>query len=196
MEFAKGGAKGGISGIAIYGITNFSNLSAPLASTFVSAAFGVGSLTKSYLNDEITLDEFSEQGQVLCFDCGIIALGATLGQGLIPIPIVGTLIGTFAAQALLSIAKDSFAEETKKLQEKYDLEFKSLLNRLDKSYRIAVQEIVERYDRFGGITEIAFDFEKNAIFRLGKSVQLAREHHVPESRILKNVPEVDAFILA
>lgn len=196
VEFTKGGVKGGVSGVAIYGITNFTNVGAPLASAFVSATFGITSLAKSYIEGGISLDQFSEQGQALCFDTGVVALGATVGQALIPIPIVGTLIGSFAARTLLSIAKDTLGEETKKLQEKFDREYQALLARLDQAYRIAVQEIVEKYERLGGITRMAFDFEKNAIFRLEASVALAREHQVEEKQILKNVEDVDAFILA
>ena len=101
VDFAKGGTKGGITGIAIYGITNFSDMGAPLASAFVSATFGVTSLAKRCANGAISKDEFVEQGQILCFDSAAVALGATVGQTLIPIPIVGTLIGTFASKTLL-----------------------------------------------------------------------------------------------
>jgi hypothetical protein len=194
IELVKGGAKGGVSGLAIYGITNFTDTGAPLASAFVSATFGIASLTNSYRNGEISFDTFVEQGQVVCFDTGVVALGATVGQALIPIPIVGTLVGTFAAKAFLSIAKDHLGEDTKELQQRLDNEYQKVLEKLDQAYKIRVQEIVKEYERLGQLTSMAFNFEKNAQFRLGASANLAREYGVPEERILDKISSIDNFM--
>lgn len=196
VELAKGGGKGGVTGLAIYGITNFTDTGAPLASAFVSATFGVANLTRSYKNGEITFDQFVEQGQVVCFDTGAVALGATVGQALIPIPIVGTLVGTFAAKAFLSISKNYLGKETARLQQRLDDEYQRVLANLDQGYRVRVQEIVIEYEKLGQLTDMAFDLDNNAQFRLDASVKLAHQYGIDEQKILSNIKSVDEFILS
>lgn len=196
VDFAKGSAKGGITGLAVYGLTNCFDMGAPMASAFVSATYGVASLARSYKQRKITWEEFVEQGQVLCFDSGVVALGATIGQAAIPIPIVGALVGTFASKALLSISKDYLGKETQKLSRKIDREYKATLAVFDKAYQRTVEQIVAEYERLGEITAMAFNFDRNAMFRLDMSIKLALEHGVAENVILKTEKEINDFMLS
>ena len=195
VEFGKGGIKGGVTGVAVYGITNFMDLGAPLAAAFVSASYGIGKLIKSYNNGGITKDKFVEQGEILCFETGAIALGATVGQALIPIPIVGTLIGTFASKALLSICKDNFFKETAEIERVLDSKFNAAMDRIDKAYRNIIDQIIKEYERLGEITSMAFDFKRNAVFRLDMSIKMALEYGVDKKDIIKNTTELDAFMM-
>ena len=196
VDFAKGGAKGGVTGVAIYGITNFSGMTAPLASAFVSTTFGVTSLVTKYTNNEISKNEFVEQGQILCFDSAVVALGATVGQTIIPIPIIGTLIGTFASKTLMSICKETLGKETDEIRKILDKQYTEALNNIDQAYRIAVQKIIAEYEKLGQITMMAFDFDRNAVFRFDSSIELALEYGVEDKKILKNLSDVEAFMLS
>ncbi|MBT6047074.1 MAG: hypothetical protein HOG49_09655 [Candidatus Scalindua sp.] len=196
LDFGKGGIKGSITGIAIYGITNFTDLGAPLASSFVSASFGISSLIKSYKMGNISKEQFAEQGQVVCFDSATIAIGATVGQALIPIPIVGVLIGTFASKTCLSICKKTFDEETRKIQEILDKQYNDTLSKIDKEYKMATEEIIAKYEGLGSITKMAFNFDRNAVFRFEMSIELATSYNVARNKILKNNSDVDNYILS
>lgn len=196
IDFSKGATQGGISGIAIYGITNYTNMAAPMASAFVSTAWGVAELGKKYKSGDISKDEFFEQGQILCFDSAAVALGATIGQTIIPIPIVGALIGTFASKNLLSIWKNVLGEETRELKKILDREYDEALYNIEIKNKIVIQQILAEYDQLGQITNMAFCFESNSIFRLNASVSLALEYKVKKDKILKSTSDVDEFMLS
>jgi hypothetical protein len=196
MDFGKGGYRGGVSGMAIYGMTNLTHIPAPLAGAFVSTCFGVASLTNSYLDGEIGADELVEQGSVLCFDAGTVALSASIGQVAIPIPVVGALTGTIAAKILGDLLKKNLGEKSAEMERMLEKRYQETLSKLDLAYRKTVIEITEIYEKKGRLTAMAFDFNSNASLRLEKSVDLARDYGVPENKILKTVACVDNFMLA
>ena len=195
VDFATGGVKGGINGIAIYGLTNFTDVGAPLASAFVSATWGVSSLIAQYKNGNLTIDELSEQGQILCLETGAVALGSIIGQTLIPIPIVGTLIGSFAAQTLMSITKGQLGKKEIELEQKLLKEYNEAIDNLEKNYKVMIDKIIAEYERLGGLIDMAFDFKSNAVFRLEASVNLAIDLGVSENEILENIDDIDSFFL-
>ncbi|WP_343002192.1 hypothetical protein [Intestinibacter bartlettii] len=195
IDFAKGGCKGGINGIAIYGLTNFTNLSAPLASAFVSATWGVSSLIVKYKKGEITLEELSQQGRVVCLETGAVALGSIIGQTLIPIPVVGTLIGSLAAQTLVSITKDQLGNKEEKLRSMLLQEYNNTIEKMDKAYKASIKKIMAQFEKLGGLLDMAFDFEANSKFRFDASIKFAREIKVEEHEILKDIKDVDDFFL-
>ncbi|WP_026572815.1 hypothetical protein [Bacillus sp. UNC438CL73TsuS30] len=196
IDFGKGALKGGITGISIYGFTNFTSMTAPMASAFVSASYGVSKLFMDYKNGKIDFDEFVSQGQITCLETGIVALGAALGQAFIPIPIVGTMIGSFAASTLVSLAKNYFGEESRKLEEKLNQQFNNAFNKINQEYKRVVEKILEEYDKLGTITKMAFDYDCNAVFRFQSSKKLALAYNVEQNNILKDMDEIDDFFLS
>jgi hypothetical protein len=196
VEFSKGGLKGGVTGLSIYGMTNFLNFNAPLASAFVSASFGIANLSYSYKNGDISLDDFADQAQVLCFDTSVIALSATMGQALIPVPILGTLIGSFAGRIVLNISKEHLGADTDKLQKVYDMQFEKLTSQLDRAYKIKIQEIIDEFEKIGGIRSMAFDYNQNSKLRFEASVRLSYVYSVDESKILMSKNDIDNYFYA
>lgn len=70
-----------------------------------SAAMGVTSLLVDHQKGQIDLDEVVAQGQILCLAAGIAAIGGAIGQTLIPIPVLGVIIGTVTTNFVWGIAK-------------------------------------------------------------------------------------------
>ena len=68
-----------------------------------------------------------------------------------------------------------------------------LKQQLDIRYRMVVLEIQMELMRFADLEKMAFDEEINKAF--AGSVRLALETGVEESRILKNLDEIDAYFL-
>ncbi|MBM7691638.1 hypothetical protein JOC77_001045 [Peribacillus deserti] len=58
IDLTKGAASGGIKGFSIYGLTNFTDISAPIASSFVSASSGISKISLAYKQGKIDLNEF------------------------------------------------------------------------------------------------------------------------------------------
>ena len=197
VDFGKGATKGAITGAAVYCITNYTNIGAPIASAFVSATFGVKKLAESYRKGEITQEEFMNEGQLLCLDSGAVALGATAGQFLIPIPIVGALVGTFATKTLMSISEKYLGKETKKIQLAFDKEYKRAMNSFNKQYQVLIRQIIGEYEKIGEISKIAFDLKlNNRIESLNASIQLAKINNVNKNCLLTTIIECDDYFMS
>jgi len=195
INFAKGGAKGGISGFSIYSLTNFTDMSAPMASAFVSASFGIVKLAADFKQGKIGLDELVAHGQIVCLESGMVALGASIGQTLIPIPIVGTLIGSFSISTLISLTKKYLKDHEQEISAKLNQIYNEALKNIQIEYRKIVEEIIEEYNRLGTITQMAFNFECNAICRFKQSKQLAISYQIKEENILKDIDQINNYFL-
>jgi len=196
IDFNKGAVKGGITGGVIYGITNYSNIGAPIASAMVSASFGIAKLASSYKKGEISQNEYMNQGQLLCLDSGAVALGATAGQILIPLPIVGALVGTFATKIFMEINAKHLSEKSKEIEKILNQEYSESMARFDVHHQKLINEIVSDYEKVGGIMKIAFDFDmNNSLLNLNASIELAEFHGVEEKNILRTDEDFDDYFL-
>jgi len=196
VDFSKGALKGGVTGGAIYAITNYSDIGAPIASAMVSASFGISKLAKSYKSGDISQSEYINQGQLLCLDGGAVALGATAGQVLIPIPVVGALIGTYASKIFMELSSKHLAEKSSEIESLLNKEYDDAMARFDVDYQNLIDSILSEYDKVGGIMEIAFDFEMNdSLLNLKASIELAELHGVDENRILRTDEDFKAYFL-
>lgn len=195
IDTSKGTVKGGISGISIYTLTNFTNTPAPLASAYVSATFGVVNLAKQYNNGEITSSDFIENSQLVCMDSAISAIGAGLGSVIIPVPILGAVIGSIVANTMSSISKDYLDKREQELIGEYNRRYMVEIGKLDKENLSILSKIMQQYYVLGEITTIAFDFNLNSKLRFEKSIDLARTHSVNEDEILKNKQDIDRYFL-
>ena len=114
---------------------------------------------------------------------------------MIPIPVVGTLIGSLAAQTLVSITKDQLGNKEEKLKSMLLQEYNNTIEKMDRTYKAAIEKIMEQFEQLGGLLDMVFDFESNSKFRFDASIKFAREMKVEEHGILKNIDEVDDFFL-
>lgn len=89
----KGVVKGAVRGAATYSATNFLNVPAPVATAGVTAAFGIGKEVKSLLNGDTTEKQFGYAVSEIMADTAVSAISTELGKRLIPIPVVGPLVG-------------------------------------------------------------------------------------------------------
>jgi len=195
IDFAKGSTRGGVTGFSIYSLTNFTNMSAPLASAFVSASFGVAKLAADLSNSKISTGEFIVQGQITCMEAGMVALGAASGQMLIPIPILGTLVGSFATSTLMSLTKKYLSNQDNEVHVKLTEIYHEAIHKIDHEYQSIVEGILEEYQKLGTVAEMAFDFDSNAVLRFYNSQALAAAYGVSEGKILKGMNEIDDFFL-
>ena len=193
LDTSKGALKGGLTGYSIYYQTNLYNIPAPIASAYTAAAFGVLNIANQYRKGEIEGEEFVEMSQIVCLDSTLNAIGATLGQVVIPIPMLGCIIGGITANVLSSFGKDYLNKRENKLIARYNREFEKKIFLLDEKYKTIYDDIISEYKRLYDITVLAFDFEMNNKLRLQASIELAVEYGVEDSEILKNCVEVDSY---
>ncbi|MBU7006189.1 hypothetical protein [Phosphitispora fastidiosa] len=194
LDTGKGAVKGGVTGYSIYCLRNLYNIPAPIASAYTSAAFGILNVANKYRKGEIEVDDFMAMSQVVCFDSALSAVGAAVGQVIIPIPVLGAVIGSITTSVFSSVAKDVLNKQEIKLIEQYQHELEKKMQSLDEKYKAVYADIIERYKKLKGITNIAFDFELNNELRLQVSIDLAKEYGVEDSKVLKNCCEIDRYI--
>lgn len=133
--------------------------------------------------------------QVVYLNSALSAVGAVVGQAIIPVPVLGAVIGSITVSMLSTVAKDFLKKKELELIEHYRLEFEKKIQLLDEKYKAIYNDIIERYTELKGITVIAFDFKLNNELRLQASVDLAKEHGVDNTKILKSCHEIDCYFI-
>ena len=91
--------------ISIYAITNFTATPAAVASSLVTASFGIAQQAYLLNAGKITQDEFILNSEMLCVDVSVSALSSFIGQVLIPIPFVGAVIRNTIVNLIYQSAK-------------------------------------------------------------------------------------------
>lgn len=193
-DFTRGSFKGGISGLGIYGLTKLGGFSAPFAGTMVSTAMGIASLASDYKKGNISKSDFSESACALSVEAGLSAIGAAIGQTVIPIPVLGAIIGTATAKASLEISKYVFGKKELVLIEQMQKEYDNIFHSLNAEAYGFVKQMDEYYAKLDGYIDAALS--KESAVRFYGSIELCRFLNVPENYIIHNIAELDNFMLS
>ncbi|MCP6760051.1 MAG: hypothetical protein NHB32_15155 [Fischerella sp. CENA71] len=194
LDTATGAALSSISATAIYGLTNFAQMSAPLAGAFVSAGMEIASLIGSLNRGEITEEQFVELSIFACADSAMAATGVAIGQALIPIPVVGAVIGTIGGRMVSDLCKELLGIDAQ-LAKRVEQHYQKFLSQIDQAYKATVANLVATYERLGNLASTAFDFNLNFELRLQASIKLAEAYGVTDDDIIHDIDELDAFML-
>ncbi|MDR2013997.1 MAG: hypothetical protein LBP99_00020 [Azoarcus sp.] len=184
-----GGGLGSVTGATVYALTNYAELSAPMAGAFVSAVKGMAPLIKDYRSGKINLDQLLDGGMFVCSDAALVGLGAAAGQVLIPVPVLGAVVGSLAGKVLSQIA----AGQIKGLQEAIDARMRQAMEKLDAVYQQVMERINAEFEKLGELTQAAFDITRN-VQLVQASIDLARAHGVDKSKLLGNYADLDCYM--
>ena len=139
-ETGIGAVKGGISGGAIYTLTNVAGMSAPLAAALVSSTLGIATQAIKLYRNEITFDDFMYNILGVATDAAASAVGAFAGQILIPVPGLGAIVGSIISTTILNIVKKhifggGFYELVKQAhaEKQFSDEYKPLLDAFERA---------------------------------------------------------------
>lgn len=193
-DFTKGGVKGGISGLGIYSLTKLAGFSAPFAGAVVSTTTGIASMAIEYKQGKLSEVDFADSACSLSVEAGLSAIGTVIGQALIPVPVLGGIIGAATAKASLSICSYIFDQKEAKLLDKMQKEYDELVAKLDAKAREIIEQMDAYFSKLGGYIEAAMS--KESAVRFYGSIELCRFLHVPEQCIIHNIEELDNFMLA
>lgn len=194
IDAGKNSLKGGISGIGIYTLSKGCNFSAPFAGAVASAAVGVASLLVDYRKGKLTEQDFSSATNALCVEAGLSAVGAAIGQTIIPIPILGAVIGTAVTKASIEVTRYICNKDEARLIEQMESDYKSAVDSLSKEAQKIIAQMDSYYTRLGGYIEAALSVD--SAVRLNGSVELCRFLNVSETDIIHSPEELDDFILS
>ena len=191
IETTKGTWTGAVRGASVYLMTNFTATPDAVANSFVTAVLGVASMANKLRRGDISEEDFLIDSQVLCLDVTVSAIASLAGQTLIPIPVLGAVIGNVLGMFMYGIAKESLNSHEQELINSYAAQIAELNERLGREYDELVKQIMETFKRFSSALDLAFDVDVNKSF--SGSIQLALEVGVPRSNILFTKEDIDKF---
>ena len=190
---AQGAGGGAVAGSAVYVLTNSTALAAPFAGSFVSALMGVGALLRDHHAGTIDGDQFVEMSHIVAMDAAVAGLAVAAGQTLVPIPMLGALLGSLAGTLVASALKDGLGESASALAARLAEYERKAHAQLDEEYRALVQQLDAWFGNLERLAARAFDVESNTTL-LEASILAAEAVGVPEQRILRTTGDVDAFM--
>ena len=191
---AKGAGGGAVAGSAVYVVTNSTTLAAPFAGSLVSALMGIGPLLREYQAGTINGDQFAEMSHFVVTDAAITALAVVAGQTLVPVPMLGALLGSLAGKLVALALRDGLGESAADLEERLAEYERDAMDQLDQECRDLVRRLDARFENLGRLAAVAFDPEANTRLRLRASVQAAANVGVPERSILRTTDDLDTFM--
>ncbi len=188
-----GVAKGGVRGLSIYTLTNFTATSAAVASAIVTAAFGIAEQANKLRRGEIDELEFIENAELVSLEAAVSALSSFVGQALIPVPVLGAVIGNTVGTVMYKAVSSSlskreaeliarYLEEQRVLDEQLAAEYQELINKLDESIADYL-EVLERA------------FSPDVAVSLLGSVELAMAIGVAADEVLDSEQKILTYFL-
>lgn len=193
IDTAKGTLQGGIRGGTIYAMTNFTATPAAVANALVTASFGIVAQAYQLQQGNISADDFLVNSEVLCLDVSVSAVASILGQTLIPVPVLGAIIGNMAGMFMYQIAKDHLSEKEQILIANYQHTFTSLNKMLDNRYHELISQLKKELAKYTSVLELAFDKDVNIAF--AGSIAFADYVGVPTEQVLRTKQDIDQYFL-
>ena len=196
LETVEGAVKGSISGYAIYGLTNVFKMSAPNASAFVTASYGMVDIITKLRTNEITEDEFINFITINTLDTTLATIGSCVGQTLIPVPVLGAVVGSIATSIIWEIGKGILSDREQELIQNYRENLDNHIKKLDDKYKIIFNDVMDKYHKLGQLQDYSFDLSINTRLRFEYTIELAEYIGVSDDEILHDLSEIDSYFLS
>lgn len=189
----KGTLKGSIRGVSIYILTNFTATPAAVASAIVTASFGIAEQAHQLKMGKVDVQRFVENSEMLCLDASVSALSSFVGQVLIPIPVLGAVVGNTVGTMMYQIAKENLSAREQKIFEGYLDSVYQVKRKLQEQYQKFVNEIGKDMQLFMCLLDKAFVPDIRMAFE--GSVDLAKSCGVPLDEILNNKEKITSYFM-
>lgn len=189
----KGTLKGSIRGASIYILTNFTATPAAVASAMVTATFGIAEQAYQLKQGNVNEQRFIENTEMLCLDASVSALSSFAGQILIPVPVLGAVIGNTVGTMMYQIAKDNLSAREQKIFEEYAEAVRQLDVSLQDQYQEFVDEIGKDTKLFMELLNRAFAPDIRVAFE--GSIDLAKSCGVPVDEILDSKEKIASYFM-
>ena len=192
-ETGLGTLKGGVRGASIYALTNYTATPGAVASSLVTASFGVAEQVNRFRNGEVSEADLYVNAEIVCLDAAVSALSSAIGQAIIPIPVIGAVIGNTVGSIIYQTAKDGLSTKEQQILEEYDRKQKELDDRLSAEYRALVSELSADMSTYMRLLVDAFDPDPHRA--LVGSCELALELGVSSDEVLDSAEKIDDYFL-
>lgn len=194
IDSGKGTAKGAVRGVSIYVLTNYTATSAASANAVVTASFGIAQQAHLLRKGKLSKVEFVENSEMLCLDAAVSALSSFVGQAVIPIPILGAIIGNAVGTMMYQISKDHLSAYEQRIIAEYVDDITRLDEQLAADYQNVVLAVNKELTRYIELLNQAFVPDASSAFE--GSINLAKAMGVAPEEILDSREKVRAFFLS
>lgn len=157
-------------------MSNFTATPAAVANALVTAAFGVAAQAYQLRQGTITEEDFIVNSEVLCLDVSVSAVASILGQTLIPIPVLGAVLGNMAGMFMYQIAKDHLSSKEQSLIQNYQKSFAVLNKMLEEQYQQLISKLKKELAKYGEL--------KKSIGNVSQKVLTSQLRQMEESGLL------------
>lgn len=188
-----GVAKGGVRGVSIYALTNFTATPAAVASSIVTAAFGIAEQANQLRRGFIDELGFIENSEIVALEAAVSALSSFVGQALIPVPVLGAVIGNTVGTVMYKAVSSALSKEEAALIERYVAEQRALDAQLTAEYEELIERLRVSLSGYLAVLERAFSPDLEVAL-LG-SVELALELGVASEDVLDSEEKILAYFL-
>ncbi|MDE0420741.1 MAG: hypothetical protein OXK76_07625 [Gammaproteobacteria bacterium] len=194
LNVATAAGTGAVAGFSVYWLTNSTDLAAPFAGSLVSGLMGIGALLKEHQQGDISDEEFADLSVIVAAEAAVVGIAAVAGQTLIPVPLLGALIGSVAGKLVASAVKDGLGEAEEDLIGRLRKFETAAIQRLDEALEGMLVELDALFGRLEDLARLAFDEGINAELRLAASVRFAEALDVRRDRIIRSRDDLDVFM--
>ncbi len=188
-----GALKGGVRGVSIYALTNYTATPAAVANALVTASFGVAEQAHLYRTGQISELDFIESSESLCLDVAISAISSLLGEVLIPVPVLGAVIGNSVGTIVYKITKDNLKRREIEIIEGYIKSLSATQDSLDKEYSEVLARLKRESEIYLEIIECLYSVDP--FEALTASVVLATNIGIPTDEILDTEEKINHYFV-
>ena len=183
---------GAVRGGVLYVTENFTKAPTAVASAIITATINVAELFYKFDRGKITKKEFYNEAEKACISATVSGLSSMLGQALIPIPVIGVVIGNTFGNLMYQTALDCQKSEMD-LVHSYTRSIEEKTNALNLEYQLLSKKLEKEFGVFSDILKDAYS--ANYLTAFVASIRTARWSGVPEADILHSKKERDDFFL-
>ncbi|WP_439691109.1 hypothetical protein ACRQ4B_09070 [Curtobacterium sp. SP.BCo] len=192
-EAGLGTVRGGVRGSSIYALTNITATPAAVASSIVTAAFGVAELANEFRSGALSEVEFIERAEFVSLGAAVSAVASLVGQAVIPIPVLGAVIGTTVGSVMYQSVSDALARRETELVERYAAEQRELGEQLASDHEQIVEQIRSATSAYVAVLDRAFSPDVETA--LAGSIALAVHVGVAPESVLDSDEKTAAYFL-
>lgn len=114
-----------------------------------SGTFGLIDAVMKFRSGEIDDDGFLSLVTINALDATGAAVGAAIGQTLIPVPVVGALIGSIVASNVLGLGKNILSARERAIIAEYQRKADLFVANLDVQYAQILETLLDKYRKLG-----------------------------------------------
>ena len=190
---AQGAGGGAVAGSSLYLLTNSTALAAPFAGSLVSGLMGIGVLLRDHYAGAIDSEQFVEMSHIVAMDAAAVGLASAAGQTMIPVPLLGALLGGLAGKLVASALQDGLGESESALTLRLAEYERFAFEQLDEECRAVMQRLDAWFGNLERLAATAFDPKANTELLMA-SVRMAEMVGVPDARIVRKIADLDALM--